>query len=535
MKPIVNVNDYRCMTYQAVNRKVITSGKRNFFEDFEELAKWAKKDYSGKDFFAKDNDAPNIKKAIDNLLLVIKESEESILNLRAHEEDLDTEYRQILQIIRSTKSSSEEKKEAYLKYADRLRMICRHYFTNRFFGTAILVGSGKRKESKQQEYFNLFDDKIDKLFFTKKSSENKRSDAVNIYNMLSSNYMETLGVISQYALLYSDIWKIFAKEWDFHIAEITKYVDDSLITAHRSNKSPSEFVELVNKDYPKFDNSFDEKGPVKHPMDAFMRCTVDEEKAKMLLELIQDKESDTEGVSEYIKKIITFEKKYIVSHSDYKPGYRRYYQIMYDLVVKDGSFHLFKLFDKVFSIKDTIKEPWSPLTDSSPIRYNCIQYLIDHDVNLNLEKGILGLRVMQIPKISSMLGFKKKMDAMEYLMSKGYVIQNPATMYFVCIDRHDISMVKFLIEKAGVKWDENYPLRTALFYGNLRICWMIYDAYGEDQSIADTEIARIATMKAIPDIESEIEFAKEMNRTIQEKKRYASESLEERCNIRKRK
>lgn len=530
MKLIMNINDYRLMTYQSVNKKVITSGKRNFFEEFSELAKWANKDYSGKDFFSKDIDAPNIKKTIDTIISIVKESEETILKLRARENDLDSEYRQILQVVRSTKSTFDEKKEAYLKYSDRLKLICKNYFTNRFFATMILVGSGKRSSSPQKGYINPFDDKIDKLFFSKKTSETNRSDAMHIYNMLYSDYMEELNIISQYALLYSDIWKIFIKEWDFHIGEITKYVDDSIITSHRSNKSPSEFVDLVNKEYPVFDSAFHEKGSIKHPMDAFMRCSIDEDKARMLLELIQDNDTDPEGVEKYIKSIITFEKSYMESHPEYKSGYTKYYQIMYDLVAKDGSFSLFTLFDKVFSIKDVIKEPWSPLTDASPIRGKHIKYLIDQGVNLNLEKGILGIRILQIPKISSMLGFKKKSEAIEYLISKGYSIQDPSSMYLICIDHRDVSMIKFLIEKVGVEWDDNYPLRAALFYGNPRFCWMIYDAY-KDSSVADEEIHHIANLGLIPDMEQEVEAAKIMELTIQEKKKYALDSLNDRCKI----
>lgn len=498
----------------------MSSRKKNFFQAFVDLAKLAEKDYANKN-----TDAPIIKKEIDNALFIVKKSEEAILDLKAQEETLDTEYRKILQILRSNNSSSDEKKKAYLKYENRLIEICRQYFTNRFFATAILIGSGKRSSVSQKNYTNPFDARIDKVFFTKKNSGGKRSDAMNIYSMLYSENMDVLGSMSSYALLYSDIWKIFIKEWDFHIGEITKYIDEEIIKS-RKNKTPSDFVTLVNVAYPEFDSTFRTRGPAKHPMDAFMRCSSYENKANMLLELIKDKKSDPEGVSEYIKKIIAFEKKYAMRHPDYTTAYNKYYQIMYDLIAEEGSLSLFTLFDQVFSIKDNINEPWSPLTDRSSIREKHIQYLIEHNVNLNLEEGIIGLRLIQIPGFASLIGFKDKTQALDYFMSKGYVINDPTAMYFLCIDNHDIPMIKFLINKIGVQWEDNYPLRAALFYGNLRVCWMIYDAYGDDESIAEKEIEYLLKYKTIPDMKPVIESAKKMYLTIQETKKYAKKTKE---------
>lgn len=509
----MNLQDYRFMTYRLVCKNIETRGSKDIIRNFNKLSSWGSKDYSGKEFFNREHDKVFISKIVNSLDSIIKASSERIQKWDMRRNEDDENYRRILGILRAEKTSREEKKDAFSEWEAGLREACEDYFTNLFYANMVLIATDHSRKRMEINDIDPFAERVDYFFYNGTKAKEREKGARDSYNLLSLYYLDNLKDLMLYTLLNIEAWERFDLEWNHRLPEILKHVNDDLFSRYRNIKKPVEFVALVDHEYPILDTRFSKYGDVKHPLDIFMRATKVEERVSMLLELIKSKKNDSENVAKYIRSIIDYEKEYSLTHSSYRTVSDNYIQEMYNAVVRNGSFSLFKIFDSIFHIKESIKEPWSSLYTWKGIKFDHIRYLLDQEVDLNLEDGILGLRIVGDPDIKYFFGYHKKSDMLNFLVNKGLRITDITMYYLFAIENRNLDVLYFLKDKGDVTEVDDFALRAALHSGSLKMSWIIYD-FHEDKDYAKQTIWTMAELPESPGCTTAIKTAKQMKHEI---------------------
>ena len=504
--------EYMHMIFATTDKYLSSSATKDFLRNFNNLSNWAKKDYEGKNFFAREKDDRFIQKLLKTLSAIVEGNIASIENLKSSVNTNAVIYTQALKSLQEKRTTPKAKREKYEKWENLLVDICAAFYTNTFISNFLISILSKPSFPAKIEDADPFTDKVMYFFYYGKNADSHRAKAEKIYNLISQHDINIIKLMKKASSYSNDIYEIFSKEWNYHIPVIVDKFDKHFFVQNKKTQAPSDFVKLVDQEYPVLDTRFTRSGPVQFPMDLFMRTKLTEERVSMLLELITSKKSDP-NISEYIRSIIMFEKKYAKTHKSYTYKGENYIQLMYERVASTNSISAFRIFDSIFPIKDCVKNPWSPLFTIQGIKIKQVQYCIDIGVDLNKEDSIIGRRVAIDKRSCALFGYDKKSKVLLYLISKGMKITKPSIYYMIAIENRDWDLLDFIVTQEPVETSDNFPLRTALYEQNLEICWFLFDQYKNPED-ALYVIRDVANMKIGTD--KSMHAAKQMLREIKE-------------------
>lgn len=476
----MNVKDYRHLLFQSTEKDVTSAASTDFFRNFTNLSKWAKKDYEGKDFFTREHDDKYINRLIRSLREIVEGNIHDIQYLMDTKNTTSTVYTKALKAIRENRITPKMRREYYEKWEDVAVRIFKAFYTNIFISNFLISISSSRLNPEKIEDADPFTDKVMYFFYYGKNAEKHCRTAVDISKLISRVDIEIIQKMKKASSYSCDVFSLFTVEWNEHVPAIASYMEEYSIITPKFHTPSSEFVKLVDQEYPVLDKRFSRSGPVMYPMDMFMRSKLIEDRVNMLLDLISSKKHD-DHIADYIKSIIAFEKKYAMEHKSYSYKGENYIQLMYEKIVKGGSFSAFKIFDEVFPIHSYVKNPWSPLFTINDFKSKQLTYCLSHNVDLNKEDGILGRRIAMDPKVSISLGFDTVSKALSDLMQKGMELRFPSSYYMIAIENKDWNLLNFLSGIVSVEIDNDFPLRTAIYEGNMKICWFIFERYQNEE------------------------------------------------------
>lgn len=495
--------EWREMIYQEVNEKIDRDMNKNFFARFYSLGKWAQKFESSdnkKEFLQNRFVLTDIRK----MKRLIEESTARIEYLNAHRYKHEESYENLIKLLQSANSTTLDKQRAIKKYQTEIINICMEYYIFTFLSAMLMAARYPEKYSTNPakvESVDPFSSRIYGFFYFRKGHSSNTSIAISVsklFDAFETHEDENLNhKIMYYIKFYHEsIWEMFDSEWKSKMVRLSELIPDNLYPKKLKNSYADLFLTVVDKQYPYLDTEYHGPSHKDHPMEIFMRRNIVEDRVAMLFTVLKSKGKDG-YVGDYIRGILLELKNHIKTMEGNTAKISSYIQLLYqncvDDCVRSKSTYLMDAFNECFDINTYVKEPWSPLFNLNGCYEEIIKFNIEHEVSFNKEGSIFGRLACRNPG-PAILGYKTKADLMDYLVSKGMVIEDGSFYYMAAIEQHNTILLNWLCKNVDPSTDDDFPIRCAMYETSRSMCYAIMDAYTdkEDCIMAIKEIANLS-------------------------------------------
>lgn len=496
--------EWREMIYQEVNEKIDHDTHKNFFARFYSLGKWAQK------FESSDNKQKEIQQNryiltdIRKMKRLIEESAARIEYLNAQRPKHEETYKNLIKLLQSANSTNLDKQRAVKKYQTEIINICLEYYIFTFLSAMLMAARYPEKYSTNPakvESVDPFSSRIYGFFYFRRGHSSNTSIAISIsklFDAFETHEDENLNhKIMYYIKFYHEsIWEMFDSEWKTKMVRLSELIPDNLYPKKLKNSYADLFLTVVDKQYPYLDTEYHGPSHKDHPMEIFMRRNIVEDRVTMLFTVLKSKGKDG-YVGDYIRGILLELKNHIKTMEGNTAKISSYIQLLYqncvDDCVRSKSTDLMDTFNECFDINTYVKEPWSPLFNLNGCYEEIIRFNIEHEVSFNKEGSIFGRLACRNPG-PAILGYKTKADLMDYLVSKGMVIEDASFYYMAAIEQHNTILLDWLCKNVDPSTDDDFPIRCAMYETSRSMCYAIMDAYTdkEDCIAAIKEIANLS-------------------------------------------
>lgn len=499
----MRIEEYRDRIYRLTMDRMDGSKTYNIRTQFKSLGGWAKKYYSESAVLIRGK--RDLDDVVSNFMTFVDQSLERILSYKDTTHEKDKEHENLIRFLKGSYQLA-TKRNALEKWEDYLVNISYDYSICTFISYMLLVGSEAYRNDTPipEKACDPFQARSHAWFFTGKASIEHQRLAKYIFWMFKERDQENLRKLMTYTKEIGTIRDIFATEWMVGIADYCGYVNKNILGTRAKSKTSVDFVNLVDKKYPKLDSNFDYKdlkaSTESNPVLYFMSKRTIEERSALLIELLKAKGNDG-FVVDYISALLDKEREIQFKVNPYTKNYTgpdSYIQFMYENICRSGNMMLLKLFDECFSIKDKVRAPWSPLFTLDGYDSKFIKYNLDIGVDINREHGILGRQFALTKNFSGFLGYTAKADLLNYLVKeRGLVIRDPGMYYLSAIENRDNRLLWYLFDCADIRCDNDLPLRAALFFSRTSVAEDIMEEY-EDTNEAIQVLEDIVKLKDAP-------------------------------------
>ena len=503
MKSEMTLNEWRERIYQEVNDKVEHDMNKNFFARFYSLGKWAQKFESSdnkKEFLQNRFILTDIRK----MKRLIEESSARIEYLNAQRPKHEETYKNLIKLLQSANSTNLDKQRAVKKYQTEIINICLEYYIFTFLSAMLMAARYPEKYSTNPakvESVDPFSSRIYGFFYFRKGHSSNTSIAISVsklFDAFETHEDENLNhKIMYYIKFYHEsIWEMFDSEWKTKMVRLSELIPDNLYPKKLKNSYADLFLTVVDKQYPYLDTEYHGPFHKDHPMEIFMRRNIVEDRVAMLFTVLKSKGKDG-YVGDYIRGILLELKNHIKTMEGNTAKIPTYIQLLYQYCVSEcvssKSTYLMDAFNDCFNINTYVKEPWSPLFNLNGCYEELIRFNIEHEVSFNKEGSIFGRLACRNPG-PAILGYKTKADLMDYLVSKGMVIEDASFYYMAAIEQHNTILLDWLCKNVDPSTDDDFPIRCAMYETSRSMCYAIMDAYTdkEDCIMAIKEIANLS-------------------------------------------
>ena len=512
----MTLNEWREMIYQEVNEKIDRDMNKNFFARFYSLGKWAQK-FESSDNKQKFLQTKFVLTDIRKMKRIIEESSARIEYLNAQRYKHEETYEYLIKLLQSANSTTLDKQRAIKKYQTEIINICMEYYIFTFLSAMLMAARYPEKYSTNPakvESVDPFSSRIYGFFYFRKGHSSNTSIAISIsklFDAFETHEDENLNhKIMYYIKFYHEsIWEMFDSEWKSKMVRLSELIPDNLYPKKLKNNYADLFLTVVDKQYPYLDTEYHGPSHKDHPMEIFMRRNIVEDRVAMLFTVLKSKGKDG-YVGDYIRGILLELKNHIKTMEGNTAKISSYIQLLYQYCVDDcvrsKSTDLLDAFNECFDINTYVREPWSPLFNLNGCYEDIIRFNIEHEVSFNKEGSIFGRLACRNPG-PAILGYKTKADLMDYLVSKGMVIEDASFYYMAAIEQHNTILLNWLCKNVDPSTDDDFPIRCAMYETSRSMCYAIMDAYTdkEDCIVAIKEIANLSCGDS-----DQIKFAKSL-------------------------
>ncbi len=495
--------EWRKRIYQEVDDKADHDTNKNVFTRFYSLGKWAQKFESAdnkKEFLQNRFVLTDIRK----MKRLIEESSARIEYLNAQRYKHEESYKNLIKLLQSANSTTLDKQRAVKKYQTEIVSICLEYYIFTFLSAMLMAARYPEKYSTNPakvESVDPFSSRIYGFFYFRKGHSSNTSISISIsklFDAFETHEDENLNhKIMYYIKFYHEpIWEMFDSEWKTKMVKLSELIPDNLYPKKLKNSYADLFLTVVDKQYPYLDTEYHGPSHKDHPMEIFMRRNKVEDRVTMLFMVLKSKGKDG-YVGDYIRGILLELKSHMKTIDGNTAKIPSYIQLLYQNCVSEcvrsRSTNLMDVFNECFDINTYVREPWSPLFNLNGCYEDLIKFNIEHEVSFNKEGSIFGRLACRNPG-PAILGYKTKADLMDYLMSKGMVIEDASFYYMAAIEQHDTILLDWLCKNVDPSTDDDFPIRCAMYETSRSICYAIMDAYTdkEDCIAAIKEIAHLS-------------------------------------------
>ena len=512
----MTLNEWREMIYQEVNEKIDRDMNKNFFARFYSLGKWAQK-FESSDNKQKFLQTKFVLTDIRKMKRIIEESSARIEYLNAQRYKHEETYEYLIKLLQSANSTTLDKQRTIKKYQTEIINICMEYYIFTFLSAMLMAARYPEKYSTNPakvESVDPFSSRIYGFFYFRKGHSSNTSIAISIsklFDAFETHEDENLNhKIMYYIKFYHEsIWEMFDSEWKSKMVRLSELIPDNLYPKKLKNNYADLFLTVVDKQYPYLDTEYHGPSHKDHPMEIFMRRNIVEDRVAMLFTVLKSKGKDG-YVGDYIRGILLELKNHIKTMEGNTAKISSYIQLLYQYCVDDcvrsKSTDLLDAFNECFDINTYVREPWSPLFNLNGCYEDIIRFNIEHEVSFNKEGSIFGRLACRNPG-PAILGYKTKADLMDYLVSKGMVIEDASFYYMAAIEQHNTILLNWLCKNVDPSTDDDFPIRCAMYETSRSMCYAIMDAYTdkEDCIVAIKEIANLSCGDS-----DQIKFAKSL-------------------------
>ena len=450
---------------------------KNFFARFYSLGKWAQKFESSdnkKEFLQNKFVLTDIRK----MKRLIEESTARIEYLNAQRYKHEETYKNLIKLLRSANSTALDKQRAVKKYQAEIVNICLEYYIFTFLSAMLMAARYPEKYSTNPakvESVDPFSSRIYGFFYFRKGHSSNTSIAISVsklFDAFETHEDENLNhKIMYYIKFYHEpIWEMFDSEWKTKMVKLSELIPDNLYPKKLKNSYADLFLTVVDKQYPYLDTEYHGPSHKDHPMEIFMRRNKVEDRVTMLFMVLKSKGKDG-YVGDYIRGILLELKNHMKTIDGNTAKIPSYIQFLYQNCVS----------------------PWSPLFNLNGCYEDLIKFNIEHEVSFNKEGSIFGRLSCRNPG-PAILGYKTKADLMDYLVSKGMVIEDASFYYMAAIEQHNMILLDWLCKNVDPSTDDDFPIRCAMYETSRSMCYAIMDAYTDkgDCIMAIKEIANLS-------------------------------------------
>ena len=353
----MRIEEYRDRIYRLTMDRMDGSKTYNIRTQFKSLGGWAKKYYSESAVLIRGK--RDLDDAVSNFMTFVDQSLERIISYKNTTHEKDKEHENLIRFLKGSYQLN-TKRNALEKWEDYLVNISYDYSICTFISYMLLVGSEAYRNDTPipEKACDPFQARSHAWFFTGKVGIEHQRLAKYIFWMFKERDQENLRKLMAYTKEIGTIRDIFSTEWMVGIADYCGYVNKNILDIRAKSKTSVDFVNLVDKKYPKLDSNFDYKdlkaSTEANPVLYFMSKRTIEERSALLIELLKSKGNDG-FVVEYINALLDKEREIQFKVNPYTKNYTgpdSYIQFMYETICRSGNMTLLKLFNEGFSIKD---------------------------------------------------------------------------------------------------------------------------------------------------------------------------------------